>query len=150
MDSMNKILDEMRDIGTNAMDKWADRIEALTREPVGVIEGARIVNSGYQIRVRMHKWPEVGTKIFAAPVPDNQYRPMFESAISALAEIDSALGIDADGCNGIARTIEAIRKLKDGKVATIPDALTVSQAPTSQYAKGWNDCRKAMLEAAPE
>ena len=32
---------------------------------------------------------------------------------------------------------------------SVPEPLTVSQAPHSQYAKGWNDCIKAMAEAKP-
>lgn len=42
----------------------------------------------------------------------DQYKAMFEAAVKALAEIDYALGIGADGCNDLEGTLFRIAKLK--------------------------------------
>ncbi len=36
------------------------------------------------------------------------------------------------------------------QAAAIPEYVTVSQVPHSQYAQGWNDCIDYMLSAAPK
>lgn len=52
-----------------------------------------------------------------------QYKSMFEAAISALAAIDDALGIDADGCNEPEITLDEIRRLKTAAEADKRDAV---------------------------
>ena len=42
----------------------------------------------------------------------DQYKAMFEAAVKALAEIDYALGIGADGCNDLEGTLFRIAELK--------------------------------------
>lgn len=43
---------------------------------------------------------------------EQQYKTMFEAAISALAQIDYALGIEDDGCNDTEKTLFRIAELK--------------------------------------
>ena len=42
----------------------------------------------------------------------DQYKAMFDAAVKALAEIDYALGIAADGCNDLEATLFKIAELK--------------------------------------
>ena len=42
---------------------------------------------------------------------EQQYKTMFEAAVSALAQIDYALGIEDDGCNDLEKTLFRIAEL---------------------------------------
>lgn len=47
----------------------------------------------------------------------DEHQAMWPQMISALAAIDAALGLPEDGCNSLAQTLAAIKKLKDGRDA---------------------------------
>ena len=48
---------------------------------------------------------------------DQGHQAMWPQMSAALAAIDEALGLPADGCNSTAQTLAAIKKLKDGRDA---------------------------------
>ena len=57
--------------------------------------------------------------------------------------------------SGLLELAEEVRAMKtdcqqpaSSQPVAVPDEITVSMAPHSQYAKGWNACRSAMLSAA--
>ena len=48
---------------------------------------------------------------------DQGHQAMWPQMIAALAAIDEALGLPADGCNSTAQTLAAIKKLKEDREA---------------------------------
>ena len=48
---------------------------------------------------------------------DQGHQAIWPQMIAALAAIDAALGLPEDGCNSLAQTLAAIKKLKDGRDA---------------------------------
>lgn len=64
------------------------------------------------------------------------YKGMFEQAIRALAAIDDALGIEADGCNEPERTLEAIAELK-AQAARGEDLARAVMADNTSTDAGW-------------
>lgn len=57
---------------------------------------------------------------------------MWPQEIAALAEIDAALGLPADGCNSTARTLAAIRSIQE-RIAAMPDGRTLwNQMPDAE------------------
>lgn len=62
-------------------------------------------------------------------------------AMSWISEAKHAIGYEGD----MPGFIGALRELNDVR-RRVPAKITVSQAPHSQYAKGWNDCMKAIKE----
>ena len=50
---------------------------------------------------------------------DQGHQAMWPQMSAALAAIDEALGLPADGCNSTAQTLAAIKKLKDGRDALL-------------------------------
>ena len=63
------------------------------------------------------------------------------TAMSWISEAKHAIGYEGD----MPGFIGALRELNDVR-RRVPAKITVSQAPHSQYAKGWNDCMKAIKE----
>lgn len=53
---------------------------------------------------------------------DQGHQAMWQQAIAALAEIDTALGLPADGCNSTARTLVAIRSMQ-ARITAMPYGL---------------------------
>ena len=118
-----------------------------------------------------HAHPEQTIGLYAAPVNDKlraaaqvqqepQYKAMFESAVSALAEIDRVLGIEDDGCNSPQQTIATLKeRLQDTQVQQDQKCLTCNghgliggfvNADNGYEAQACPDCNaKAQVQQEP-
>jgi hypothetical protein len=94
----------------------------------------------------LQSFERVAAEILSASIADTaDYKRMFEEAVSALAAIDNALGIDPDEAGGAAPILEAIERLRndgecrscvDDKCVTGPECVTLGRdaAPTPERA----------------
>jgi predicted component of type VI protein secretion system len=99
----------------------------------------------------LQSFERVAAEILSASIADTaDYKRMFEEAVSALAAIDNALGIDPDEAGGAAPILEAIERLRndgecrscvDDKCVTGPECVTLGRdaAPTPERADAEKD-----------
>lgn len=67
---------------------------------------------------------------------DDEHQAMWPQMIAALAAIDEALGLPADGCNSTAQTLAAIRALKTPLTAQQLDKLIAAHVGGAELADG--------------